>query len=189
MKTYILFYILLSMLSSQAMFILDSTSTSLTINGTSTLHDWVSDVFSVKGRLETTSIDSVKIKSLKLIIDVKSIKSGKESMDENTYEELKSEDFPEIIFFLKELKNQKMEKESLKVEAIGQLEVAGISQELRLLADITLKERVIVIEGQKNLKMTDFNIDPPTMFLGTITTGNEIIIKYKLSFKYQGEKQ
>jgi hypothetical protein len=31
--------------------------------------------------------------------------------------------------------------------------------------------------------MTDYKVDPPTMFLGTITTGNEITIKFNVNIE------
>ena len=41
----------------------------------------------------------------------------------------------------------------------------------------------VVLKGEKTFKMTEFKIDPPKALLGTITTGDEITIKFNTIFK------
>jgi hypothetical protein len=38
----------------------------------------------------------------------------------------------------------------------------------------------IQIKGSKKVKMTDFNISPPTAMLGTLKTGDEVTISFTL---------
>ena len=39
------------------------------------------------------------------------------------------------------------------------------------------------VKGEVPLKMSDFGIDPPTAMMGTLKTGNEVVIKYNLEFE------
>jgi hypothetical protein len=43
-------------------------------------------------------------------------------------------------------------------------------------------EKKITIDGEQRVKMTDYNIDPPTVFFGMIKTGNIITISFKTTF-------
>ena len=41
----------------------------------------------------------------------------------------------------------------------------------------------VEISGSKKLKMTDYNIDPPTALMGTMTTGDEVEIEFRIVLK------
>ena len=59
-----------------------------------------------------------------------------------------------------------------------------MSKELIKLKDerIDLKDQIINIKGEKTLKMSDFDVKPPTALLGTLKTGNDITIKFNLNY-------
>ena len=42
----------------------------------------------------------------------------------------------------------------------------------------TISDNKITLVGENKFKMTDFNIDPPKALFGTITTGDDINIKF-----------
>jgi hypothetical protein len=44
-------------------------------------------------------------------------------------------------------------------------------------------DKSITYKGTYKLKMTDYKIDPPSIMLGAITTGNEVTIKFELLLK------
>jgi hypothetical protein len=44
-------------------------------------------------------------------------------------------------------------------------------------------DKSFTVTGVKKMKMTDYNVKPPTALLGTIKTGNDITISYNLKFK------
>src|SRR6056297_1901421 len=74
------------------------------VEGTSTLHDWTSNVEEFTSyikfnaaALEGDTLNS-PVESLSLTIPVKSIESGKGGMNRRTYDALKSDDFPNIMF-------------------------------------------------------------------------------------------
>jgi hypothetical protein len=61
------------------------------VDGTSSLHDWTETVEQMTGNLdaEISGATISKITSARVTIPVKSIKSGKGGMDDNTYKALK----------------------------------------------------------------------------------------------------
>jgi galactitol-specific phosphotransferase system IIB component len=68
-------------------------------------------------------------------------------------------------------------------EVQGVLSIAGTSKTVNLLVAGTETTTGFEFVGEKALKMTAFNIDPPTALFGTLKTGDDITIKFKTTFK------
>jgi polyisoprenoid-binding protein YceI len=131
--------------------------------------------------------DELVLSKFVLIAQVKSIKSGKESMDENTYESMNADDYPTINFELTKIKN--MDKDSVySLMTMGKLTINNVTKEIPINVKIKKLGSKASIEGSKTFKMTDYGIDPPSMFLGTINTGNEITIKFNLKLTSNKEE-
>ena len=147
---------------------LESKTSAMEIQGTSSIHDWESNVeqFNVSANFTNDEITDVKFTAI-----VKSIKSGKSGMDDNTYKALKETDFPEITFTAKSLSIQ-----NGQLLGNGNLTIAGTTKEIPLALSIQNDSKV-TITGEIKIKMTDFNITPPTAVFGTIKTGDDIIIQ------------
>ena len=161
---------------------LDSVRSKMSITGTSTLHDWEIDVTQFTSDLTLADTDTFAINTFKLSVFVESLRSGKESMDENTWEELKYEDYPFISYELNRIKTVDRTDQSFQLLSVGKLTVAGVEKMISLDTKIEISNDSIHIRGEKMLKMTEFGMDPPTMFLGTIRTGNEVVVHYNLYF-------
>lgn len=86
---------------SQIAFEIDPSS-EITVNGTSSLHDWVSTVNKIVGgvNINLSGEEIPDIQDLNVTIPVTAIKSGKKSMDKNTCEALQSTEHPEIKYVL-----------------------------------------------------------------------------------------
>jgi polyisoprenoid-binding protein YceI len=105
-------------------------------------------------------------------------------MDKNTYKALKTDEFKNIKFLLTEvttLNNSNPNNYSIEVE--GVLSIMENNKKILLKNNILLNNNNVCIEGSKKIKMTDFGVEPPKALFGTITTGDEITIDYKLIFK------
>ncbi len=162
----------------------------LWLEGTSTLHDFTINAKEIISSLiiensvnEKNSKEELKISNLKLIIPVKKLDSGKESMDENMQEALLAEDNPNIIFDLnsKAVFSFSNTADSIKIKAAGNLTIAGTKKPVDLMVTVIKhNENKFEFKGDKKLLMTDFGVEPPSMFLGTVTTGNEITVKFDL---------
>lgn len=151
---------------------LDKTTSKLSVLGTSTLHDWESDVeeFDVSADRNANQLINITFSAV-----VKSIKSGKSAMDDNTYKALKEKSYPTIDF-----KAESLTISGNQIKGTGQLTIAGKTNEIPVNLDIE-DAAGFSVTGSIDLKMTDFDIAPPTAVFGTIKTGDDITIKLNIS--------
>ncbi|MDR6301981.1 YceI family protein [Mesonia maritima] len=155
----------------------DVSNSKLSVTGTSTLHDWECVVKSFKGginaKIENNRLASIE--DFNFQFKVKSLESGKSSMNKKTYEALKEEDFPIISY-------QGTAEIISEYSAIfsGKMKMAGTEKEVVTKVKISYEDGKIFLSGEKELKLTDFNIDPPTAVFGTIKTGDEVAIHYNI---------
>ena len=165
-------------------FKLNNQESFLTVLGTSSLHDWHVIAEQQKGAINFTNLEACQIDKLNIVVEAESLKSGKSSMDKNTYKALKTANYKTINFQLHEIKNT-VDKgnNTYLITATGDLTIAGTKQRITLDFTVNIIESKVKFTGEKKIKMTDFNIEPPKALLGTITTGNEITIKFSTIFK------
>lgn len=156
---------------------------SLSIKGTSSLHDW--EMKSSKGKCEVEFViganDKITaINSLKFDLDPTSIKSEYTMMDNNTYKALKTKSYKSISFVLASGTVTQTDAVSYVVKVLGNLTIAGKTQKIDLAATAKYNsaDKSFTVNGSKKLKMTDYGVDPPTAMLGTIKTGNDITISF-----------
>jgi polyisoprenoid-binding protein YceI len=179
----IVFLLSIPLKSFSQQFQLNNPSSDLKIYGTSSLHDWHEEVEEQKGSISIDNSDNLTISALKLEIMSESLKSGKRGMDKNTYKALKTDTYKTITFQLNEVKSiTKISDQNYKVEVYGNLTITGVTKKIQLNFELSLSDKSIKLKGEKSFKMTDYNIDPPTALLGTITTGDEVTIKFNTVF-------
>ncbi len=160
-------------------FKLDNLKSSFSILGTSSLHDWEEKAESQKGAMSLNMTESILIQNLYIEILSESLKSGKNIMDKNTYKALKTNEYKTITFqFVKSLEASLQKENTYKMKILGDLTIAGVTQRIQLNLNLYLKGNEVNITGEKEIAMTDYNVDPPKALFGTITTGNEITIKF-----------
>jgi polyisoprenoid-binding protein YceI len=120
---------------------------------------------------------SVNIQS----ISIKSIQENgayfDKNMDKNVYKALQADRHPAILFNLTNLTLS-----NTTANVTGFLKIAGKSNEIKFNARHSKITGGMVFEGKVPLKMTDYNVDPPTALFGTIRTGNEITVEFKMVF-------
>jgi len=146
---------------------------SMKVSGTSTLHDWDINVESFAGKAK---MKGENMEHASFTAEVKSLKSGTSSMDDNTYKALKAKDHPKITFTSTGISGT-----DGKLTIRGNLTIAGATRPVTL--STTLEkwaERSMTVKGAYTFKMSEFGIDPPRAMLGTIRTGDEITITFKL---------
>ncbi len=156
----------------------------LTITGTSTLHDW--EMKSDKGRVEVilgvgTNARLTGLAGLKFTIPAESLKSDKTSMDKNAYKALKTGTEKSIVFVLTSATINQVNENSYTVKAIGNLTIAGTTKETNLTADVKYNtgDKSYSITGAKKINMTEYNVKPPSFMLGSVKTGKDITISFK----------
>ncbi|WPP50150.1 YceI family protein [Catalinimonas niigatensis] len=153
----------------------------MVIKGTSSLHDWESDVTELQGRAQVSVQDQQpQFQNFTLTVPVKSIKSGKNAMDKNTYEAMEEDQHPTIQFNLNDIQRIS----DGKITATGKLTIAGQTKPVTLHADYQLQAQdQLNLQGSYSFRMTEYGIAPPTAVFGTIKTGDEITIDYHLTLQ------
>jgi polyisoprenoid-binding protein YceI len=146
---------------------------SMSIKGTSTLHDWESvvETFSAVARVKEDVIENASFKA-----EVKSIKSGTSAMDANTYKAMNEPEHPSISF--KATGPIRQSGSALRIK--GELTIAGVTKPIEFTATgERWSEESLTVKGSYKLKMSDYGIDPPKAMLGTIRTGDEVTIDFE----------
>ncbi len=162
----------------------------MTINGTSSLHGWQCRVEQFSGQLKA-SMEGGKLKAIQSVIvaaQASSIRSVKETgeyfdknMDKNVYKALLAEQHPNITFTFNGPPVSKAPGSPV-LESTGTLRVAGVTREIKLTTKSVEGAGGIVFEGKVPVKMSDYNVEPPTALFGTIRTGNEVTIDFRMVF-------
>lgn len=157
---------------------------SIVIKGDSNVKKWESSVKSLTG---TSSISfgeagDFQIETCELSIPVKSILSTKgKTMDKKTWKALKEEEYPNIEYKLTGVERMVRTDNAFTAQAKGDLTIAGKSVTINMdIKGMQLENGRIEISGSKDLKMTDFGINPPTALLGTMKTKDEICIEFRV---------
>jgi polyisoprenoid-binding protein YceI len=154
------------------------------IKGSSNLHDWESTIEIMTGTASISFGESgdLQITDCQVSIPAKSIKSSKgKRMDKKTMKALKESEYPTIDYSLTSFEDMVNTETGFAATATGNLSVTGTTKLISI--DITgtqLENGSIEITGSKDMKMTDFNIKPPTALLGTMRTRDEITIEFKV---------
>ena len=158
----------------------------LKVSGTSTIHDWemISNSAAGMAKVIFENSELVKINSLKVIMPVRSLKSGKGTMDTNAYKSLRADKFPDIIFELIDVERIGGQQ----VMAKGNFIISGITREAILEVGYQIEDDKIQFSGERTIKFSEFNIDPPTAVFGTIKTGDDLILSFKLIFSNSTNK-
>jgi polyisoprenoid-binding protein YceI len=155
-----------------------------TINGTSSLHDWESQITGIEGKglFQTNDKSLATIQDAEIKIAVTGIKSTEgKKMDNNTYEAFQSDKNPFIIYSFSRAAVKISGSHAVTIEVTGKLSMAGTSKPVSLMATgKELPNGDLHLSVSKKIKMTDYNMKPPVMFLGTIKVGDEITVNFDL---------
>ncbi len=196
MKRFILFFLfnflLISYSFTQVSYKVDEGST-MTITGTLTLHDWSSKVNEINGDFVfKNEIQDKKlpksgniVEQIKMVIPVLSIESPRGStMDKKTYNALKSEEHPNMIF---EVKSDNIERiidksaEKFLLKVTGDLSLAGHTKEITIdLEGQKLPSGQLKFLGAYPIDMVEYEIEPPSAMFGQIKTGKDVVIDFDL---------
>lgn len=155
-----------------------STGSSVTIKGTSTLHEWsmkgstINGALSVAGDWKTNGISDAVVD---VSIPVTSIRSDHERMDRIMAEALKSKENPTITY---RMTSATLQAPSTAHTA-GKLTIAGTTRNITMDVSISDNNGSYVLTGSAPIRMTDYGIKPPVTMMGTLKTGNDVTVSFR----------
>lgn len=164
---------------------LNNKASNIVIEGTSNIHDWEIEVSEMSGEIRAVFENGklLKLESLNITIPGKSLKSGKGGMDKNTYKALDTDKNPNITYKLEKVEkiDYTSEKKCL-ITTLGKLNISGSSKSIHIVFEAKVSEGKMELTGIKELNMNDFGVAPPTAMFGTITTGENVNVKFQTVF-------
>jgi hypothetical protein len=157
--------------------------------GTSNLHNWTMEAKDV-----TCSANFVfghggnglpqSLTELKLVIPIHNLKSGESGMDSRAYTALKADKFGTITYTSASAVIVPGEKNQFQVKSKGTMTIAGVTQAVELIVGCQVNaDGSITCKGSQQLKMTDYQIKPPSFMLGTLKTHDLLTINFSLILK------
>jgi polyisoprenoid-binding protein YceI len=155
----------------------------LTVNGTSTMHDWEMKTSKIACNATFTFYEDGELGGLTLLnftMPAESLKSDHSGMDNNAYKALKTAQNPTITFNL----TSATVATDGTVKCTGKLTVAGVTKSIDLIAKSKVgADKSINVTGSKKINMKDWDIEPPTFMMGAVKTGQDVTIGFDLTFR------
>jgi|KBSSwiStaDraftv2_1062776.scaffolds.fasta_scaffold05330_5 hypothetical protein len=167
----------------------------LWIEGGSNVHEWESRTTqpTVKLLRDASSSDPNDVaaldawlrggglKGLDLGVPLATMHSKKGStLDKNLLKALKAEQNPEITFHLTQAKVGEPSGDSLSVSADGVLRIAGRERPITVAGRLVRSEAGVWLNGSHGLRMSEYDVKPPTMMLGTMRVHDSVSVYFKL---------
>jgi hypothetical protein len=181
--------------ASRALVLTLAPGASLELDGDSTLHHYSAKAHGINldvgvdaarvtaagmsAELETLLRDHA-IKTFDLTVPVNGLASGEKGLDANMVKALKGDRYKDIRFRMEsyDIAAPVVGATTFKVVLHGRLSLAGIERHIDVDATGARSGVGVRLIGSKDLLMTDYQIKPPTMMLGTIKTANLITVKF-----------
>lgn len=157
----------------------------LTVFGTSNVHDWEIEAKAMNGKgiFVWEGSDLKEIKGLNFIVEVEQLKSGKKAMDANTFKALNSDKYKTINFkLIKVIKISEVAGNQFTIETQGDLTISGVTKRITQIFNAKPIGKKVLLSGKNKVNMTHYSVKPPTALMGTIKTGEEVTIDFKVVY-------
>jgi polyisoprenoid-binding protein YceI len=161
--------------------------TKIAIAGTSTLHNW--NMASEKANCDISfNFDGANITGLSSLIftvQAETLKSDSKGLDKNAYKALNVGKHPEISFTSNFANIRSNGPNSYLISAKGKLTISGVSKEVWLAGVSTVNPADMSVQTicSDKIKISEYNVEPPSFMFGAMKTGNEITVKFTVTLK------
>ncbi|MEX0967451.1 MAG: YceI family protein [Bacteroidia bacterium] len=160
---------------------LEAVDVEVVVKGYSTINEWKMISKEATGRLNLDK-ENGGLRGLRLQLPVKSLKSGTSAMERDAYRALKAEEFPEIFFSLSEIQTRETTGLITRFEAVGELTLAGVKRIVPVNATSQNMDEKLVIKGNTQIKLSNFEVTPPSAMFGLIKSGDEVSVEFQMVF-------
>lgn len=166
----------------------------LWLEGDSTLHRYSSTAERINFSAEVSSsapaqvltpealIRGRLVRGLRVAVSVEGLKSGKSGLDANLRRTLNAEQHPDIVFTMSDYRVEASSAQD-RVSVRGTLNVAGKDKMITLDASLRWRDGNAVIDGERDLLMTDFGMEPPKLMMGALRTDDKVVVKFHLELE------
>lgn len=117
-------------------------------------------------------------------IPVRKFDCGRNRMNRDFYETMKSEEHPHISFTFQKAVTQQVPENPADpwlLEVHGDLSIAGTTRSITFdMEGFLMQDGKMRAIGKKPLRMTDYNIEPPTGLFGLIRAENALTVHFDL---------
>ncbi len=167
-------------------FKLDNEASTLSVFGTSTLHDWKLSADDLKGdavfKMKGNKIE--EISSLSFEVPVAPMESGLEALDKHMRTAMTANNSSVVTFIMNEVtKLTPNTIDGYTVQANGNLTIIKNKKPVSLQATIEIKkDGAIRIYGETKISMTDYEVEPPQAEMGSIKTEDEVKVVFDVVF-------
>lgn len=156
--------------------------TLVTINGTSSLHNWTVKGGVIDGEVNI-AVDQkgqVTLGAIQVSIPVVSLKSSEGSgMDKTMYDAMDKAHHPTVNYTLTNATPKGPSSPSagpLHFDTVGQLAISGQKHDVKLDVVVALNGSHMTVTTQTVLKMTDYGIKPPVAMFGMVKSGDAVTV-------------
>src|SRR5690554_6953897 len=156
----------------------------ITVSGTSTLHDWEMGTSSITGSsvLEKSG-DQITINTTKIVLKAAQLESESSGMDEKAHEALQIKKHTDISFTQTGTATAQLKGTKFSTTVSGTLTIAGKTRQVNLGISGDTANGQLKVTGAADLKMTDFDINPPRAMLAAVRAGDELKVNYEVVLK------
>jgi polyisoprenoid-binding protein YceI len=156
------------------------------LSGTTPLRDWAMSARGLDGSAKMTVTSDqqlIQIGSLDFSIPVHNLQGESAGMDNDCYKALKADRYPEIVFQLTSATLDPQGSHRCVITALGNLTVAGVTRAIQMsMYALIVPDGSITVIGSELLRMSDYNIERPSLLFGAIKAGDEMTLTYTLIF-------
>jgi hypothetical protein len=157
--------------------------------GTSNLHNWSMEVKDVSVSAKFTVGPTAgglpqSLAVFALTFPVNSLKSGESLMDSRAYTAMKADKFTTITYASASAVIIPGQNGQFQIRSTGNLTIAGVTRTVLLTASChTNPDGSITCTGSQEVKLTDYQIKPPSFMFGALKVGDALTINYSLILK------
>ena len=162
----------------------------LWVEGGSTIRAWTCKAADVSASVEASGTNAVAqlfagekvVKTVDVTLSSEKLDCGGGTMNDHMKKALKVGDFPTIAFRLATY-DLKHGADGISGTLIGTLTLGGVKKSISIPATGTTENGALHVIGSYELKMTDYDLTPPSLMFGRIKVRDDVTVKFDLMLK------